>query len=81
MAWDVEMNANGVRAVLTHPAIVADIDRRGAAIASAAGEGFIARKRPRRLNRYGNNVWTATDEAREKQADDNALIRALGAGR
>lgn len=81
MAGAVKMNAKGVRAVLTHPAIVADIDRRGEAIATAAGKGFTARKRPRRLKRYGNNIWTANDEAREKQADDNALIRALGAGR
>lgn len=81
MSRAVRMNPKGVRAVLNHPAVVADIDRRGARMAAAAGEGVEARKRHRRVNRYGNTIRTVSETGRKRQADGNVLIKAIEAGR
>lgn len=81
MSRAVRMNAKGIRAVLNHPAVVADIDARGARMAAAAGEGVEARKRHRRVNRYGNTIRTVSETGRKRQAEENVLIKSIEAGR
>ena len=77
----VVMNKAGVQAVLNHPAVVALVNERANRIAAAAGEGFRVRERPKRVNRYGAQVRTATEEGRRRQAEGNVLTSALDAGR
>ncbi|QHO91924.1 hypothetical protein CWT12_12255 [Actinomyces sp. 432] len=77
----VVMSGPGVRAVLNHPKVQAIIDERAARIAQAAGPGFHTRRRPQRVNRYGAQVRTSDPVGRRRQADDNVLIKAVGAGR
>ena len=81
MSTKIKMNPKGIRAVLTHPAVVAMIDKRGQAIADAAGDGFAPIRRTKRVNRYGVTIRTVTDKGRERQADGNVLIPAIEAGR
>lgn len=76
----IELNSRGVDQLLKHPAIQADVDRRARAIAAAAGPGM----EPSSMvgaTRARASVITATREAREAEATDRALTRALDAGR
>lgn len=77
----VVMNPAGIRAVLTHPAVTALIDERAGRIRAAAGDGFRVKSRPQRVQRYGAQVRTADETGRRAQADNNALIKAVDAGR
>ena len=74
----VVMNPAGVRALLNAPGVVAD---RAERIRAAAGPGFFVRRRDKRINRYSSQVRTADDEGRRAQAESNALMKALDAGR
>ncbi len=61
-------------------AILADLTRRGEAIAVAAGDGFEARPSIGRT-RARVVVITTTPEAMIAEASDKALTSAIGAGR
>lgn len=76
----VEINRAAVGKLLKSPEILADLKRRGDAIAAAAGEGmeaqeFIGATRAR------VTVKTATPAAMEREAIDRALTTAIDAGR
>ena len=77
----VVMTPAGVRALLSAPGVVADLDARAERIRAAAGPGFFVRRRDKRINRYASQVRTADDEGRQAQADGNVLMKALDAGR
>ena len=80
MATKIKFNSKAIAALLKDPAVVADLKRRAEAIAAAAGEGYDAvSSEPRRRARAA--VVTATDAAREDNAENNTLLRALQAGR
>lgn len=76
----IEMNGKGIRALLQSAGIRADLERRAARIAAAAGEGFTSNGYTGR-NRARAGVVTATSAARRAQAEDKALTRAIDAGR
>jgi len=76
----VELNSDGIRALLRSEAVRADLERRARAIAEAAGEGFEVESQVG-SNRARASVRTATAEAREAEATDRALTRAIDAGR
>jgi hypothetical protein len=76
----IEMNPEGVRAVLQSDGVRADLHRRAAAIAAAAGEGMEADSRIG-ANRARASVYTATPEAMRAEAEDRALTSAIDAGR
>lgn len=85
----VKWNMKGFAALRNDPKVLADLERRAEKIARAAGSGFVANNEkwsgpgsrgPRPRSR--TSVGTATEDARQKQADEgNILQRALDAGR
>ena len=78
----IEMNTAGAAALLKSAGVLADLQRRGDAIAEAAGGApdFVANGSVRR-NRAHVSVVTATFEGRRAEATDRKLSRALDAGR
>lgn len=77
----IELNIAGVNALMTDPAVQADLDERAARMADAAGEGFEAS--PGRPHKWVARAYvhTATAEAMRAEATDRALTRAIDAGR
>jgi hypothetical protein len=73
-------NSAGFAALLRSQAVVADLARRGEAIAAAAGPGVGARASVG-SNRARVVVMTETDEAKQAEAADKTLTSAIGAGR
>lgn len=70
----------GYRALLTDPAVQADIQARAQRVANAAGEGYEMKASvPRRRARAA--VIAVTHEARRDNSANNTLIRSLDAGR
>lgn len=80
MAVDIKLNRAGVRALLRDPKIVADLTRRGNAIAAAAGTGFVVDVEVGR-SRARVEVVTRTPEAMQREATYRSLTRAVDAGR
>lgn len=76
----VEMNRAGAVALLRSPAVMADLMRRGQAVAAAAGRGHMVTSYTGRT-RARVSVITSTDSARRKEALDRNLTRALNAAR
>lgn len=70
----------GFKQLRNDPAIVADIAGRAQKIANAAGSGFESSSQTGR-NRARASVITGDYKARKDQAEDNALMRAIDAGR
>lgn len=80
MSVRFEWNAAGFRDLMRSSEVLADLRRRGNAIAGAAGAGhdvqeFTGRKRAR------VTVRTSTRAAREREATTRNLTSALDAGR
>lgn len=76
----IVLNGAGFKALLTSPEVQADLDRRAAAIAAAAGPGNAVQSRPSG-NRGRATVYTESVEAKRAEAEDRALTRAIDAGR
>ena len=76
----VELNSEGVRALLRSPEMLADLSARAARIAASAGEGMVVDADVGR-NRARATIFTATFEARHAEATTRALTRAVDAGR
>lgn len=76
----VEINHEGVKALLKSPLVAAELERRAKAIAAKAGPGMEVSVHYGR-NRVNASVITATTEARVAEAKDRALTRAIDAGR
>lgn len=74
----IEINSAGVAALLKSPEVLADLERRGQAIAAAAGEGHEVQSWIGR-NRARVTVRTATTAARVAEATDRSLTSAIGA--
>lgn len=82
LAFRLEMNMAGFKAVRTDPNVLANLQARASRIASAAGVGFATdseitggRGRARAV------VYTGTFEAKKAEAVDQSLTRAIDAGR
>lgn len=76
----IELNHAAVVGLLKSPEVLADLERRGKSIAEAAGEGyeiqtFVGATRAR------VTVRTETFAAREREATQRSLTRAIDAGR
>lgn len=82
MARDIriELDRQAVRHLLRSDEILADLERRGRAIAGAAGPGHEVQPYVGR-NRARVTVRTATDEARRAEATDRRLTAAITAAR
>ena len=76
----IKLNSKGVRELLRHPNMVADLEQRAARIAKAAGPGMKSEAQTGR-NRALASEWTDTREAREAESRNRALTRAIDAGR
>ncbi|HNG25429.1 MAG TPA: hypothetical protein PLC03_15795 [Microthrixaceae bacterium] len=76
----VSLNKRAVRDLLNSPEIVADLERRAARIAAAAGPGMASDAQPGKVRAHGR-VWTDTPEAMLAEASDRALTAAIQAGR
>ena len=82
MAGAIKWNRDAFKAIRTSAAVERELLRRAEKIAQACGDGFEAdsgitggRGRARAA------VWTASREARKRNASENALLRNLDAGR
>lgn len=76
----VKINRAAVRKLLKDQALLADLERRAAKIAAAAGPGFesdgrIGRTRARAM------AYTTDAQSMRAEATDRALTRAIDAGR
>ena len=84
MAVEIRWNQRGLRLLLRHPAIKADLYRRARAIADAANGGddigYLAVQGEGRT-RSRAAVVAGTVWAKRHNAKHNALVRALDAGR
>jgi hypothetical protein len=76
----IKLNSAGVRALLRSGAVRGDLERRAHAIAQAAGDGMEASSYTG-PNRARATVRTATFKARQREATERALTRAIDAGR
>lgn len=80
----VELHSDEIAKILRaegpYEEIADELVRRGQAIADEAGEGFEVETFTG-ANRLRVSVFTATDEARRREATERVLIRALDAGR
>lgn len=76
----IEFHSAGFRALLRSQAVMADLARRGAAIAAAAGPG-VGIEAKVGSNRARVTVATETRAAAEAEATDKTLTSAIGAGR
>lgn len=78
----VQMNSDGARAILRSERVRQDLERRGRAMAAAAGgEPDFEVESQIGDNRARASVRTATHEAREAEANERALTKAIDAGR
>ena len=76
----IELNSDGIRELLMSDAIAKECEKAAQAIASRAGEGFEVlpmRKQSFGGGRIGYAVKTATQEAREAEATDKVLSKAV----
>lgn len=75
-----ESNDAGIRALLNSDMVRAEIGRRAANVAAAAGDGFKSGTQKGR-DRVRAAVWSATVRASRAQAKDRVLTRAIDAAR
>lgn len=79
----IVLNNAGVAELLKLPAVQADLARRAAAIAAAASQsgGDFGHDSGTGRNRARASAWTNDTAAREAEATDRSLTRAIDAGR
>lgn len=76
----IELNHDGIRELLMSDAIAKECEKAAQAIAARAGDGFEVlpmRKQSFGGGRVGYAVKTATQEAREAEATDKVLSKAV----
>ena len=76
----IELNRDGIAALLKSSEVQDDLRRRAEAIAKQAGDGFEVDVRVG-ANRARASVRTATIEAMRAEAESRTLTQALDAGR
>ena len=81
----IELNKPGVRQFLkdlrSNDNMVGLLKSEGQKIANRAGPGFEVKRMERRKNRPGVIVYPETKAARQAQAKENRLGKALGGGK
>lgn len=77
---DLDVNERAVGEILNGAGMARDMERRTAAVAAAAGEGFEASVQ-KGSTRIQASVITATPKARRRQQKHRNLERAVDAGR
>lgn len=77
----VVLNLKGFDELRKSPSVMAELERRGRAIAARAGEGFESESAYEGRHRGRVQVYTATPEAMVAEATEHRLLRALDAGR
>jgi len=77
---DIKLNSAGIRALLKSGGVQGDLNRRAAAVASAAGPGYESRATPRSTRGRAEAV-ASTYASRRAEAKHSALIAALSAAR
>lgn len=76
----IQFNSAGFQTILRSPRVLAELHRRGVAIAAAAHDG-VGVEATVGANRARVTVMTETREAMEAEATDKVLTSAIGAGR
>lgn len=76
----VKLNNRGFRELRFSPGVVADLERRGRAVAAAAGPDYEMGSRPGKT-RHRVGITTRSLDAKEEEARKATLLRALDAGR
>jgi hypothetical protein len=77
----VKLNLAGFRELRTSPEVVADLKRRGEAVAERAGDGYEVLVNSERAKRGGVTVIASSPKAKRREARDHPLLQALGAAR
>lgn len=76
----VKLNNKGFRALRSAPGVIADLERRGRAVAAAAGTDYqMSSQTGKTRHRVG--ITTGSMDAKEETARKATLLRALDAGR
>lgn len=75
-----ELKYEGIRAILRSGGVLGDVQRRAAAVAASAGEGY-ASDAAIGPNRARAAAFTATRKAAYDEARNRSLLRALSAAR
>ena len=81
MAARLRINYSGVRELLKSPGLVADLTRRGRAIADRAGDGHTVFVENRGRKRARVAVVTTSVDAMKREARERNLLRSLDAAR
>ncbi|MSS84486.1 hypothetical protein FYJ24_06855 [Actinomycetaceae bacterium WB03_NA08] len=80
----IELNKPGIGQFLkdqrSNPKMLALLESEGRKIASRAGPGFDVKRMEQRQNRPGVRIYPETRAAKQAQARENRLGRALGGG-
>ena len=76
----IVLKSRGIKSLLRSAEVRSDLERRAAAIKSAAGDGFESDSRTG-TNRAHASVYTDTYDAMVAEARNRTLTRALTAGR
>jgi hypothetical protein len=80
MGLNMNLRKDNIGKILNSLAVQAELKRRADRIAAAAGEGMLSSVQAGK-NRARASVITATPQARNNEARNRALTRALDAGR
>lgn len=76
----IELNHEGIKQLLSSQPIADECEKAAQEIAKRAGDGFEVSEQKRRGyggGRVGFVVYTDTDEAREAEAEDKVLSKAV----
>lgn len=76
----VKVHRKALQQLLRDPGVGRDLSARTARVAAAAGEGFVGNV-VQGKSRLRGGVVTASREAKRRAASENALVKALDAGR
>lgn len=76
----IKINRKGIRRLMRGPEAIEDLKIRSGNIEIAAGEGFKSETKAMK-NRAHATVWTGTPEAKEAEAKERKLTKAIDAGR
>ena len=80
MAIKITLNSNGIEAVLKSEAMKDALGKKAAAIAAAAGDGYVSEATIGRTRALAM-AWADTDAANVAERDDLTLTRSIDAGR
>lgn len=81
ISFDWKLNNRGFNELRNDPAVVADLDTRGARVVEAAGSKHHKHETRKGRRRPRVTIWTWTNTGKQRQAENHNLTRAVDAAR